>query len=364
MHTILDRRRLTNDGPYLQEFERRVADLLHVKHCVAVCNGTMALLLAAKAAGVSGEVILPSFTFVGTAHALEWLGITPVFCDIDPENHQLDPRQVERSITPRTGGILGVHLWGRACPVGPLQAIARQNHLPLLFDAAQAFACSYRGTMIGAFGLAEAFSFHATKFCNAFEGGAVLTNEDEVAARVRQLRNFGLAGSEYSAGPGLNGKMSEASAAMGLTSLESLEDFVTVNRCNYRLYREQLTDIPGVSLLPYDERERLNYHYVVLEVDEAVTRVSRDQLQWILRSENVLTRRYFSPGCHRSEPYRSCPSQAGLRLPHTERLTERVLCVPTGTAVDPEAILVLCQILRCVVANGPAVRELLAQRHV
>jgi dTDP-4-amino-4,6-dideoxygalactose transaminase len=362
MHAMLDRNRLSNQGPYVQEFERGVAELLHVKHCVAVCNGTMALLLAAKAAGLSGEVLLPSFTFIGTAHALSWLRITPVFCDVDPRSHHLDPGQVERSITSRTGGIIGVHLWGRACAVESLAAVARRHGLPLLFDAAQAFACSYRGQMLGAFGRAESFSFHATKFCNTFEGGAVTTDEDELAAQVRRLRNFGLAGPGNVVGSGLNGKMSEASAAMGLTSLESLEDFVAANRRNYRLYREQLANIPGLSLLPYDERERLNYHYVVVEVDETAARVSRDQLQRILRSENVLTQRYFHPGCHRSEPYRSCPSRAGLRLPNTERLAERVLSLPTGMAVGPEAILALCQLLRCVVANGPAVRDLLAQR--
>ena len=148
INDLLDRRWLTNDGPFVQAFEQRIADFLGVKHCIAMCNGTIALEIAIRATDLSGEVIIPSFTFIATAHALQWQEIRPVFCDLDPHTHTIDPRQVERLITPRTSGIIGVHLWGRACNVEELNEIARQHNLKLLFDAAHAFGCSYNGRMI------------------------------------------------------------------------------------------------------------------------------------------------------------------------------------------------------------------------
>src|SRR4029453_9680210 len=191
INDLLDRRWLTNDGPFLQEFEQRICHLTGVKHCVAVCNATVGLEILGKAVGLSWEVILPSFTFVALAHALHWLGINPVFCDIDLGTHNLDPSRVEERITDRTTGIIGVHLWGRPCEIEKWGEIARRHRLKLLFDAAHAFGCSYGGQMTGNFGNAEVFSFHATKFVNTFEGGAVVTNNDELAAQLRLMRNFG-----------------------------------------------------------------------------------------------------------------------------------------------------------------------------
>ena len=271
-----------------------------------MCNGTVALEIAIRALGMEGEVIVPSFTFIATAHALQWQGITPVFCDIDPRTHTLDPGKVEQAITPRTTGIIGVHVWGHTCDIDALAEIAARRGLKLLFDAAHAFACSYKGRMIGSFGDAEVFSFHATKFFNTLEGGAVVTNDDELAKKLRLMRNFGFTGYDKVSYLGTNGKMNEISAAMGLTSLESLDEFIAVNRRNYLRYREELRDIAGARVLTYDETESCNYQYIVLELDEAVTRiVSRDELWRILTAENVMARRYFYPGCHRMEPYRS-----------------------------------------------------------
>ncbi len=174
INDLLDRRWLTNNGPFVHEFENKIAQLTQTKHCVVMCNATIALEIAIRALELRGEVIMPSFTFVATAHALQWQEITPVFCDIDPLTHTIDPQKVEELITPRTTGIIGVHLWGRACRVEALSEIAKRRNLRLLFDAAHAFACSHMGTMIGNFGDAEIFSFHATKFFNSFEGGLFL----------------------------------------------------------------------------------------------------------------------------------------------------------------------------------------------
>src|ERR1700733_8994827 len=264
INDMLDRVWLTNNGPYIQEFETKLAAFVGVRHCVAMCNGTVALEIAIRAIGLTGEVIVPSFTFIATAHALQWQEITPVFCDIDPRTHNLDSTQVEKMITPRTTGIIGVHTWGRPCDIDAIGAIARRRNLQLLFDAAHAFGCSYKGKTIGGFGRCEIFSFHATKFFNTFEGGAVLTNDDARADKIRLMRNFGFNGYDNVIYIGTNGKMTEVCAAMGLTSLESVDEFVEVNRRNYDAYRRELDGIPGVSVMAYDERERANYQYVVL----------------------------------------------------------------------------------------------------
>lgn len=354
---ILDSRWLTNNAPYVQEFERRVAGVIGVKHCIATCNGTVALEIAIRALGLSGEVIVPSMTFIATAHALQWQGTTPVFCDIDPVTLNLDPNCVEETITPRTTGIIGVHLFGRPCDVDALQEIATRRGLRLMCDAAHAFGCSYKGRMIGSFGDAEVFSFHATKFLNTFEGGAIVTNDDELAAKTRLMKNFGFAGYDNVIYLGTNGKMSEVSAAMGLTGLESLEEFISINHRNYKQYKRELESTPGVQLMTYDEIERCNYQYIVLEIDEQIIGISRDQLVEILHAENVLARRYFYPGCHHMEPYLSCFPHAGLVLPETEKLVKRVLSLPTGTAVGTEEITRICQIIRLVVDHGDEVRQ-------
>jgi len=362
INDLLDRRWLTNNGPYVQQFEQRVAEFLGVKHCVAMCNGTVALEIAIRALGMEGEVIVPSFTFIATAHALQWQGITPIFCDIDPDTHNIDPRQVERLITPRTTGIIGVHVWGRPCDIEALTELAHCHNLKLLFDAAHAFGCSYRGRMIGNFGDAEVFSFHATKFFNTFEGGAVATNNDNLANKIRLMKNFGFAGYDNVVYIGINGKMSEVSAAMGLTGLESLDEFIAINRRNYKQYEEELADLPGVKLVTYDEAEKCNYQYIILEIDETITNLSRDQLQEILWAENVLARRYFFPGCHRMEPYYSYFPFAGLLLPQTERLANRVLSLPTGTAVGPDEIHTICEIIRFAMQNADVICAYLRSR--
>ena len=357
INDMLDRRWLTNDGPFVQEFERKICDFVGVRHCVAMCNATVALEIATRALDLKGEVIVPSFSFIATAHALQWQEITPVFCDVDPATHNLDPAKVERMITPRTTGVIGVHVWGRACDIDGLAEVARRHKLKLMFDAAHAFGCSYKGRLLGAFGECEVYSFHATKFLNTFEGGAVVTNNDELAKKMRLMKNFGFAGYDNVIYPGTNGKMCEASAAMGLTGLESFDTFVDTNRRNHAAYREGLAGIPGVSLMSYDARERSNYQYVVTEIDEAQAGISRDMLVDLLWAENVLARRYFYPGIHKMEPYRSYFPHASLLLPETERLSQRVMILPTGTAVDEVMIQRICSLIRFAVAHAADVRQ-------
>ena len=349
---ILDRCWLTNAGRYVKEFEAKTAALLGVKHCVAMCNCTVALEIAIRALDLTGEVIVPSFTFVATPNSLFWQGIQPIFCDIDPATHNIDPACIERMITPRTTGIIGVHLWGRPCNVEALTEIARRRGLKLLFDSAHAFGCSCKGRMIGGFGDAEIFSFHATKFVNAMEGGVVATNDSDMAEKMRYMKNFGFADYDRTDHIGINGKMNEMSAAMGLTNIEAMPGFAAVNFQNYLQYRRELADIPGISIITYDEKEQCNFQYIIIEIDEVIAGVSRDTLVQVLHAEGVLARRYFYPGCHRMEPYRSHFPNVGLVLPETERLSERVLCLPTGTAVQKEAISAITDIIRVAVSYG------------
>jgi dTDP-4-amino-4,6-dideoxygalactose transaminase len=361
INDIIDRRWFTNNGPCVQELERKIAELLGVKHCIAMCNATVALEIVTRAVGMGGEVIVPSFTFVATAHALQWQEITPVFCDVDPRTHTIDAAQIERLITPRTTGIIGVHLWGQGCEVDAIGEIARKRHLRVIYDAAHAFGCTRGGKMIGGFGDAEVFSFHATKFFNTAEGGCVTTNDAEIAEKISLMRNFGFAGYDNVIHLGTNGKMDEFSAAVGLTNLESLDAFMAANRRNYERYAAGLAGMPGLRLYEFDKRERFNFQYVVLEVDPDEASLTRDELVEVLHAERVLTRKYFFPGCHRMEPYRSYFPHAGLLLPQTERLTQRVMVLPTGTAVDEPMIDKICDVVRAAIERHAEVREALVR---
>ena len=356
---MLDSRWFSNGGPMVEEFEQRICDYIGAKHCVATCNGTTALMLAIRGLELKGEVIVPSFTFVATAHALQWQQTKPVFCDIDPATHNLDPASVEALITPETTGIIGVHLWGRPCDTGALEELAERHGLKLLFDASHAFGCSRAGQFVGCFGDAEVFSFHATKFLNAFEGGAVVTNNDELAQKLRLMRNFGFTGYDSVEYLGMNAKMTEVCAAMGLTGLESIDQFIAVNRRNHVAYRTQLAGVPGLQMIPYAMEERNNFQYVILEIDPSISPLTRDELVRVLHADNILARRYFHPGCHRMEPYRTLYPQAGGALSHTEQISERVLALPTGTTIGHREIELVATVIRSAYDCAAAVKAAL-----
>jgi len=343
-NAMFDRNWFSNNGPIVQEFEAALAKELNVKHCIAMCNGTLALEIAIRALDLKGEVIVPSYTFVATAHSLQWQEITPVFADIDPDTHTLNLESVKKMITPRTTGILGVHLWGRPCDVDGLQDIADEHGLELMFDAAHAFSSGYKGQKIGNFGRCEVFSFHATKFFNSFEGGAIATNDDELANKFRLMQNFGFSGVDNVIYPGTNGKMTEVAAAMGLTNLSSLDYFLNINKVNYDLYKSGVSKIEGIEIIDYDENTDNNYQYIVIEIAQGFP-VERDRIVEILQAENVLARKYFWPSCHNMEPYRSLQPHAGLLLPNTEKVAEQVIVLPTGTSMNEESISFIISLL-------------------
>jgi dTDP-4-amino-4,6-dideoxygalactose transaminase len=332
---------LTNRGPLVQKLEQQLSEYLGVKHCITTCNGTLALEIAIRALNIKGEVIVPSFTFIASAHALRWQGVTPVFVDIDPKTHNLCPESVEAAITDKTSAILGVHLWGRPAPVTQLQAIADKHNIKVLFDAAHAFGCSYQGAMIGGNGEAEVFSFHATKFFNTFEGGAICTQSDELAQKIRLMQNFGFEGYDHVIYPGTNGKMTEICAAMGLSNFEKLNHIKAINKRNYNAYQKALSNITGLTLINYDQAQDGNHQYIVVELEDSFP-LTRDDLVTRLHKQGVLARKYFWPGCHRMEAYQGRPQP---HLPHTDFISERVVVLPTGCAVSLNDIKRVCELL-------------------
>ncbi|MCB9221965.1 MAG: aminotransferase class I/II-fold pyridoxal phosphate-dependent enzyme [Ignavibacteria bacterium] len=364
VNEVLDNRWLTNSGPKVNEFERKIEDYIGVKHAIAITNGTVALELLIRAAGIKGEVIIPSFTFVACAHAFQWQEIKPVFCDIDPNTHNIDPLEIEKHITPNTTAIMGVHLWGRSCNIEVLEQISKKHNLKLMFDASHAFACSYKGKMIGNFGIGEVFSFHATKFFNTLEGGAIVTNDDELASKIRLMKNFGFQGYDNVTYIGTNGKMNEISASMGLTSFNSIDSFIAKNKENYYLYKNEFDKIDGIKLIDYNDSERNNYQYIACEIEEQKFGMSRTELIDILIKENILARKYFFPGIHKMEPYRSLYPYSSMFLRETEKLANKIISFPTGTAMDNNSIMLVTNLVSFIHQNAGEIKNKLQEAYV
>lgn len=356
---IFDNRWLTNDGPFLRRFEERLQEFLGVRHCVAVCNATIGLQMVYRALGRSGprrtKALMPSFTFVATAHAWEWEGGRPVFCDVDPERHLLSPAAVEANLDDEAALLVGVHTWGQPGRIEELEAISKARNIPLVFDSAHAFANFHGSRRIGGFGAAEVFSFHATKFFNTFEGGAITTNDDALAAELRHMRNFGFSGYDQVSRLGTNGKMQEISAAMGLCLLDELDSLLEINRRNYRSYLSAFQSCKGISILPFNQPETLNCQYIVGTLAEDAPPFLRDLLVDVLWAENLLVRKYFHPGCHRAAPYAS--REPAPVLPVTDDLCRRIVVFPTGTAVQPEQIQQTAECVRFILKHADEIQR-------
>ena len=350
--TILNNRWLSNDGPYVKNFEAALASQCQAKHVIVFCNATIALETLVRALDLKGEVLVPSFTFVATAHSVFNSGLKPVFCDIDPASHCLSPAAVAAAITPETTCIMATHVWGNLCDVQALEKIAREHSLKLIFDAAHAFNCSLNGKPCGNFGDAEVFSFHATKFLNSFEGGAIATNDDALAAKLRLMRNFGFSGIDRVECAGTNGKMCEVSAAMGLANLAAVGQIVAVNQQNYEAYRSNLADSPAYNLFGFSPGVTPNYQYVVVHVDEKKAGISRDKIVECLWKENVLARKYFWPCCHNMPPYRDMPETRRNPLTATQQVADSIIVLPTGCSVGLAEIGRICALLKTMTRNG------------
>ena len=331
---VLDNQWLTNMGPMSLELEERIASMLGVKHCICVCNATIGLELLQRALNLKGEVIIPSFTFIATAHSLRWQRIDPVFCDVRMEDHLIDPTKIEALITPRTSAIMAVPIWGQPCDYTALQAIADKHGLKLIFDSAHAFGCKSGDQYLGGFGDAEVFSFHATKVFSTGEGGAITTNSDELAEKLQLMRNFGFTNYDKTEHIGTNAKMSEFAAAYGLVHLDELDSIIEQNKKIHQAYLDEFSEFQELTFLDYPFPGKSNYQYVVAHVASDI----RDSLVDYFHAHSILLRRYFHPGCHRMEPYASPEQYQELHLSNTDKISSEIVVFPTGTQVTPSTI--------------------------
>ena len=336
---------LTNNGRQNEILETALRDLLRVRHLSLFNNGTVALFAAAKALGLRGEVITTPFTFPATPHALMWNDITPVFVDIDPLRLTLDPARVVEAITPRTTGILGVHVYGIPCDVHGLQRVAERHRLKVIYDAAHAFGTTLDGAGIGTFGDVTMFSFHATKLFHTAEGGALVCADAALRQRINHLRNFGIVDPETVDGIGLNGKMSELQAALGLAVLDCVDAEVAARKRLVALYNRLLESVPGITVAASAPGIDSNPQYCAVRIDAERFGCSRDIVHAELLKHNVVSRKYFFPLCSDYPCYSGLPSADPARLPVARRAAREVLCLPLYGTLDPSVVERICEII-------------------
>lgn len=337
---------LTNFGEQHVRLEERLCDFLGVRHLSLFNNGTIALLTACRVLELRGEVITTPFTFPATVHALRWCGVEPVFADVDPVTLTLDPGRVAEWVTSRTSGILAVHVYGTPCDVEGLGAVAAEHGLRVIYDAAHAFGVEMAGRGIASLGDISMFSFHATKIFQTAEGGALATADPDLKSRIDLLRNFGLRNEWQVVAPGLNGKLSELHALLGLQVLDLVHEEIETRRILLHRYRERLREIEGLEMVEDRRKEtRSNHQYCVVRVDGARFGSTRDEVQHGLRRFNVFARRYFFPLCSDYPIYRDLPSANPVHLPHASRAAAEVLALPLYGAMSVETVDRICGML-------------------
>jgi dTDP-4-amino-4,6-dideoxygalactose transaminase len=336
---------LTNVGEQHVRLEHALLERLGVRHLSLFNNGTIALLVAIRALDLRGEVITTPFTFPATPHALAWAGITPVFADIDPVRLTIDPARVETLITPNTTAILGVHVYGVPCDVAALADIATRHGLRLLFDGAHAFGVRCDGRGIGTFGDATMFSFHATKLFHTAEGGAVTCEDSTLRHRIERQKNFGIAGQELVECIGINGKMNELQAALGLSVLAGIDAEIDKRRAILAIYQQRFGGVRGLTLMPELPGVENSYQYCAVRIDAREFGRSRDEVQQILKAYNVFARKYFYPLCSDFDCYRELPSADPSCLPVARLAASQVLCLPLYGSLEPSDVQSICDIV-------------------
>lgn len=328
LREIWDNKILTNNGPMHKELEKELASFLGVSYISLFANGTLALVTALQALRITGEVITTPYSFVATTHSLWWNNIKPVFVDIEPEFGNLDPDKIETAITPNTTAIMPVHVYGNPCHVERIKEIADIYGLKLIYDAAHAFGVKYKGGSILNYGDLSILSFHATKVFNTFEGGAIISHDSATKQRIDYLKNFGFAGETTIMAPGINSKMNEVQAAMGLLQLKSFEGSIEKRKTVADTYRELLKGIQGIAMLSEPEDTISNYAYFPIFVNEKEYGMSRDQLYEKLKQNNIYGRRYFYPLISEFSMYKGLESAAANNLPIAHKIANEVICLP------------------------------------
>ncbi len=318
---------LTNNGKFHQYFEMKLAEHLGVKYISLFANGTLALITAIQALGLKGEVITTPYSFVATAHSLFWNRITPVFVDVDPISGNLDPKKIEDAITDKTTAILPVHVYGNPCQHQKIKAIADKHNLKLIYDAAHAFGVGENGQSILNYGDLSILSFHATKVFNTIEGGAVISHSAEMKNHIDHLKNFGFEGEINVVEPGINAKMNELQAAYGLLQLKTIDKQIEKRKTIAYKYRKLLKEIKGISFLKDFKNVKHNYAYFPIFVDNDYP-LTRDELHYKLRENNIFGRRYFYPLICEFPPYHGLPSAKPVNLPIATKIASQVICLP------------------------------------
>ena len=345
LEAIWNSKVLTNGGPFHQQFETALCNYLGVQHLSLFTNGTLALVTALQALRITGEVITTPFSFVATTHSMLWNGITPIFVDIDPDTLNIDPERLEAAITPRTTAILPVHCYGIPCHVDAIQRIADNYNLKVIYDAAHAFGVQYHDEPLLGHGDLSVLSFHATKIFNTFEGGAIICPNGKIKQHIDHLKNFGIVDEITVAAPGINGKMSEFQAALGLLQLKYMPEILDRRAAIVQRYLTVLAEIPGIRCITPPAGTRSNHAYFPILV-EADYPLSRDALFLRLKESNIHPRRYFYPLISSMPMYRGLPSAMPERLPVAHDIARKVLCLPLYPdlpAADLELILRILQ---------------------
>lgn len=336
---------LTNAGAQHEQLESALRDYLGVPQLSLFNNGTIALICAFPALELTGSVVTTPFTFPATPHSLVWSRLEPIFCDIDPVRLTLDPAAVEAAIRPDTTAILGVHVYGIPCHVHELQAIADRHGLKLIYDGAHVFGTTIDGRGIGTFGDVTMFSFHATKLFHTAEGGALACASPELKTSIDHLKNFGILNQEEVDVPGINGKMNELQAALGLLVLDHVAEELERRRVITERYLSHLRGVSGITLMPELAGVSASRQYFVIRIDAAAFGRSRDEVHAALKSVNVMTRKYFYPLCSDYPCYQSLPSSAAAGLPVAHRATREVLCLPLYGTLSLDVVDRVCEIL-------------------
>lgn len=345
LQEVWDSQWLTNNGNQHILLEKKIKEQLKVPNVSLFNNGTIALIIACQSLRLSGDVVTTPFTFPATPHVLTWNNIRPVFCDIDPVTMNIDADKIESMITPQTTGILAVHVFGTPCDVEKIQEIADRYGLKVVYDAAHAFQCEVGGVGIGNFGDISMFSFHATKLFHTGEGGALVCKDPNLKSRIDLLKNFGIKNEEEVVMPGINGKMNEIQAALGLVVLDYIEEERNKRKKLLKIYRECLGDVEGISIL--DDRSETNksYQYFVIRIDEKQFGKSRDFVHQEFKKYNVFTRKYFYPLCSDYTCYRHLPSATTANLPVANKVVKEVLSMPFYGGLSEVDVKKICNIL-------------------
>jgi len=328
LEEIWESKNLTNMGKFHQELEKQLCKYLGVEYISLFANGTLALIAALQVLRISGEVITTPYSFVATTHALKWNGITPVFCDIESNTYNLDPLKIENLITPKTTAIVPVHIYGNPCDVKRIEEIADIYGLKVIYDSAHAFGVKLQNESILNFGDLSVLSFHATKIFNTFEGGAIICHDEKTKKRIDYLKNFGFANETTVIAPGINAKMNEMQAAIGLLQLKDVETNIHKRKEIAELYRSHLCNQDGITCISEIDGVQHNYGYFPIFIDKDKFGISRDELYYKLQESNIFARRYFYPLISQFQPYKGLESSNPENLPVATRVTEQVISLP------------------------------------